>query len=146
MQNSSDLTMIAVIAVAFVLGYLIVSFVFYLLKRGRENKADDSQKRENRQYSGTYENENPGWDSGNNTSKRSGAADRSIADEAYFIGVLGLPRIFTKEELESNHRRLAAQYHPDKVNHLGPKLKETAEREMKKINEAYAFLKSSHNL
>jgi len=140
------MTMIAVIVVAFLIGYLIVSFVFYLLKRGRENKADDGRTRENLQYSGTYENKNPGWDSGNNTGEGSTAADRTTTDEAYFIEVLGLPQVFTKEELESKHRRLAAQYHPDKVKHLGPKLKETAEQEMKKINEAYVFLKSRYNL
>lgn len=146
MQNSSDLTTIAVTAVAFLIGYLIVSFVFYLLKRGRENKADIGQIRENQQYSGACESKNSGWESGINAGEGSSTAGWTTTDEAFFIGVLGLPRIFTKEELESSHRRLAVQYHPDKVNHLGPKLKETAEQEMKKINEAYAFLKSRYNL
>ena len=31
------------------------------------------------------------------------------------------------------------QYHADKVNHLGEKLRKVAEEEMKKINEAHNY-------
>lgn len=155
MQNSSDLTMVMVVAVAFTIGYLVVSFVLYVLKRGRENVAGGRQTSESKRHSGLFENGDSQSGSGTEKPRTDGEprernfgtpADRMTRDEAYFIGVLGLPRIFTKEELESSHRRLAAQYHPDKVNHLGPKLRETAEQEMKKINEAYIFLKSRYGL
>jgi hypothetical protein len=158
MQDSSDLTMIAVIAVAFVIGYLVVSFIFYVLKRGRENEAEGRRMRESRRKYGVFEEDNSQWNPGMGTRAEARADedyrdrqayesnDRHAGDEAYFLKVLSLPRVFTKEELETSHRRLAAQYHPDKVNHLGPRLKETAAQEMKKINEAYAFLKSRYNL
>lgn len=36
------------------------------------------------------------------------------------------------------------QYHSDKVNHLGEKLKEFTEQEMKKINEAYNYFEKKY--
>jgi DnaJ like chaperone protein len=36
------------------------------------------------------------------------------------------------------------QYHPDRVAHLGPKLREVAEHEMKEINEAYDFFRRKY--
>ena len=36
------------------------------------------------------------------------------------------------------YRKMARMYHPDRVEGLGPELKESAERRMKEINAAYA--------
>lgn len=44
------------------------------------------------------------------------------------------------EHIELTRRRLIQQYHPDKVAALGPKLRELAEVEGKRINLAYALL------
>ena len=35
-------------------------------------------------------------------------------------------------------------YHPDKVQHLGPELKDLAERKTKELNEAYDWLKEKY--
>lgn len=43
--------------------------------------------------------------------------------------------------IEKTRRELLNQYHPDKVDALGPKLKELATAEVTKINLAYAMLK-----
>ena len=59
--------------------------------------------------------------------------------EAYYSEILGLKGKVAPELLKQHCGNLALQYHPDKVEHLGPKLKQIAEEEMKKINEAYAF-------
>jgi len=67
------------------------------------------------------------------------AARANVKDQKYFGGILGLSGSVTFGDVKSRYRTLVAQYHPDKVNHLGPKLKEVAEEEMKKINEAYKF-------
>lgn len=62
----------------------------------------------------------------------------------YYGQVLGLKGQVTFDDIRRRYRDLVAQYHPDKVSHLGPKLKEVAESEMKEINEAYQFFKHQH--
>jgi len=66
--------------------------------------------------------------------------------EKYYATVLGLTDSVTPEELKETYRNLAMQYHPDKVAHLGPKLQQVAHQEMKKINEAYEFLKQKYSV
>jgi len=43
----------------------------------------------------------------------------------------------SKDEITSAYKKLAQQYHPDKVEGLGPEFKELAEKRMKDINAAY---------
>jgi len=50
------------------------------------------------------------------------------------------------EEIELTRRRLIQQYHPDKVAALGPKLRELAEVEGKRINIAFALLRKERGL
>jgi DnaJ-domain-containing protein 1 len=66
-------------------------------------------------------------------------------DEQYYRNVLGLNANFTRDDVRRKYRNLATKYHPDRVNHLGDKLKETAEREMKEINEAFDFFKNKYS-
>ena len=44
------------------------------------------------------------------------------------------------EEIKAAYRSLVAQYHPDKVQHLGKDLQELAEARFKEIQRAYDFL------
>ncbi len=55
--------------------------------------------------------------------------------------VLGVAFDASDEEITAAYRRMAQMYHPDKVNTLGPELKEMADRRMKEINIAYDALK-----
>ncbi|MCX7774697.1 MAG: J domain-containing protein [Spirochaetaceae bacterium] len=48
--------------------------------------------------------------------------------------------VLTADLLKQQYYRLVAQYHPDKVAHLGKELKELAEEKTKRINEAYEYL------
>lgn len=41
------------------------------------------------------------------------------------------------QEVKAAYRRLAAQYHPDKVQHLGKEIQELAETRFKDIQQAY---------
>ena len=50
------------------------------------------------------------------------------------------------EEIELTRRRLIQQYHPDKVAALGPKLREVADIEAKRINIAFALLRRDRGL
>lgn len=57
--------------------------------------------------------------------------------------VLGVDRNAGQEEIRSAYRKLAAQYHPDKVSHLGRDFQTLAEKRFKEIQEAYEMLKAS---
>jgi len=47
----------------------------------------------------------------------------------------------TDEEIRAAYRRLAARYHPDKVQHLGGEFQELAEQRFKEIQAAYDELR-----
>jgi len=55
--------------------------------------------------------------------------------------VLGVKRDASIEEIKAAYRRLANQYHPDKVMHLGEEFRILAEKRFKEIQEAYQDLK-----
>lgn len=57
-----------------------------------------------------------------------------------FYRLLGLPRGAPLSEIKSAYRRMAAQYHPDKVAGLGPEVQEVAQAKMLELNEAMALL------
>lgn len=50
------------------------------------------------------------------------------------------------EQIERVRRKLIQQYHPDKVAALGPKLREVAEAEGKRINRAFDLLRTARRL
>lgn len=47
----------------------------------------------------------------------------------------------SQEEIRTAYRRLANQYHPDKVAHLGKEFQELANQRFKEIQEAYQQLR-----
>lgn len=51
--------------------------------------------------------------------------------------ILGVAPDASRDEIKSAYRRLAAQYHPDKVQHLGAEFQELAETRFKEIQQAY---------
>ena len=54
--------------------------------------------------------------------------------------VLNLPPDADQETIKAAYRKLANQYHPDKVSHLGKEFQDLAERKFKEIQEAYQKL------
>ena len=54
--------------------------------------------------------------------------------------ILGVSKNARTSEIKRAYRRLASLYHPDKVEHLGPRLKDLAEAELKKLNHAKSIL------
>lgn len=56
--------------------------------------------------------------------------------------ILGIPPGASREEIKAAYRRLAAQYHPDKVQHLGKDFQKMAEERFKEIQQAYDELNS----
>lgn len=54
-----------------------------------------------------------------------------------YYEVLGVPKDASKEEIDKAYRKLAVQFHPDRVP---PEQKESAREKFKEISEAYAVL------
>jgi uncharacterized membrane protein YkvA (DUF1232 family) len=64
--------------------------------------------------------------------------DQKQPDDPYDI--LGVSRTASQEEIHTAYRKLANQYHPDKVAHLGQEFQELAEQRFKQIQWAYQLL------
>jgi hypothetical protein len=64
---------------------------------------------------------------------------RHLPEEVRHARVLGLKGKASMSEVKAAYRTRIAEYHPDKVAHLGPKLKQLAEEECKLINAAYDY-------
>ncbi|MFQ5655937.1 MAG: DnaJ domain-containing protein [Candidatus Methylomirabilales bacterium] len=54
--------------------------------------------------------------------------------------LLGVPRGASPDEVRTAYRRLVAQYHPDKVSHLGREFQEMAHHKLIAIQKAYEVL------
>jgi len=54
--------------------------------------------------------------------------------------VLGIQREASIDDIKRAYRKLAAKYHPDKVDHLGDEFRVLAEQKFKDIQEAYQEL------
>jgi hypothetical protein len=106
------------------------------INRARRARADEDRNEQKRQEQKERDEEN--------RRSRAQADAPAIKDERHYGRVLGLCGQVTLEDVKKRYRELVAQYHPDKVNHLGPKLKQVAEEEMKEINAAYSFFKSRY--
>ncbi len=76
-----------------------------------------------------------GWRSGG--SRGSEGKTRRQRDP---YAVLGLSPGASREEIHAAYRRLAHQYHPDKVSHLGKEFQEMARQKFIEIREAYEAL------
>ena len=50
--------------------------------------------------------------------------------------LLDIPKDATRGDIKKAYKKMALMYHPDKVSSLGPRLKEVANEEMKKLNNA----------
>lgn len=55
--------------------------------------------------------------------------------------ILGIGTGADQRQIRQAYRRLAAQYHPDKVAHLGEDLRQLAEKKFKAIQAAYDALR-----
>ena len=60
--------------------------------------------------------------------------------------ILELKPNASDSELKKGYRKMAAKYHPDKVNHLGNDLRKLAEEKFKSVNDAYQNIKKERGL
>ena len=59
------------------------------------------------------------------------------AAEPAWFDVLEVDEHASREDIAAAYKRRISQYHPDKVQHLGPELVQLAEQHAKQINAAY---------
>ncbi len=76
--------------------------------------------------------------------------DSRFHDEKFAINsiddcfdILEISQNSTSEEIKAAYKKKIVEYHPDKVEKLGTKLKKIAEEESKKLNTAYSILKEN---
>lgn len=60
--------------------------------------------------------------------------------------ILGVESDATNDELKKAYRRLAVEYHPDKVSYLGEDFRKSAEEKFRKINDAYESIKKERGI
>lgn len=76
---------------------------------------------------------------------REEAQDQSQPDASGSAGdpyaILGLPNGASQKDVRAAYRQLAAQYHPDKLAHLGEDFQALAEQKFKVIQSAYDALR-----
>lgn len=164
-MNDDNIVLIGTAILAFFLGYLFVAFVIGRLKRllaappitNDDGDKWDEQRRQQEDYNKEQERirqeeetqraeEEQQRRQHQEESRRSHFDDHRgrNKDEVYYGRILGLRGRVSAVDVRNRYRELATQYHPDKVNHLGPKLKEVAEREMQDINEAFEYFKRKY--
>ena len=161
-MNDNSIVLIVTAVFTFFLGYFVVAFVIGRLKRlisappktrddgdlweeqrRHQERYDQEQERIRKEKEAQRAEEEHQRRQHQEESRQShfdGHGGRN-KDEIYYGRILGLRGKVTAVDVRNRFRELAAQYHPDKVSHLGPKLKEVAEREMQAINEAFEYFK-----
>jgi DnaJ like chaperone protein len=65
-------------------------------------------------------------------------------DSAY--KVLEITPDATDEEVKAAYRKMAVKYHPDKVEHLGPEIRKSAEVKFQTLQAAYEEIKKRRGM
>jgi hypothetical protein len=63
------------------------------------------------------------------------------SEQQDFFNILGVPHTASPQDIRVAFTSRLKEYHPDRVAHLGSKIRDVAEREIKQINLAYEILK-----
>jgi hypothetical protein len=160
-MNNEDWFLIAVVVVAFIAGYSIVSFIIKKMKSQQhtttpgEGQAGESQQEEAKSDStradSAYSDSNHSRDSQDQHERWEQAHQRretweSQGEEQRYASVLGLRDKFTATDVKRAYRELLAKYHPDKVNHLGDEFKYIAEVKTREILEAYDYFRKKYDI
>ncbi len=130
-----------VIAGAFIVGYVVVWS--FLLRSKDESYADPdfgNNSNKSEQQNSYQEDENFSFNEKNTNSKYDVYGISTIDD---CFAILELNNSASSDDIKLAYKRKMKEYHPDKVAHLGEKLKSIAELETKKLNLAYSMLRDA---
>lgn len=64
----------------------------------------------------------------------------NVTERTKRLNLLGLKANATKEEIKAAYRRLAKEYHPDRLVGVSDAVKKMAEEKFKEVSEAYEYL------
>jgi hypothetical protein len=147
MSTQTDFITIGSVVLAFIVGYWVISFLITLIRnRSQKSSFTDSTTgtahREESDFGQRDEGPKRAYEERRQSYSRT--TNQEANNEIYYGKILGLRGRITIEEVRRQYLVLAAQYHPDKVTHLGPKLRVLAEEEMKALNDAYDFFSKKY--
>lgn len=112
---------------------LIAGMVWYYRRKLRESAARGA---DGPAGSGARERQEPHPGAGG---RASGGPSGDTASDPY--AVLGVPQSASAEEIRAAYLARMREYHPDKVEHLGPDLKQLAHRKTLEIQRAFEKLR-----
>lgn len=69
----------------------------------------------------------------------------TFADDSHYK-ILGVDKNAPEEEIKKAYRKLAIEYHPDKVAYLGDDIRKDADEKFRKINAAYEKIKKEKGI
>ena len=139
------LGIVVLILIAFTVGYKIIGWLFDRV-RGTPSDTDATSPTFDAADSQEEPTIQPG-DRARSSAAGDASRPRTYEDpETRYARVLGLPRTFTAAEIKERYRTLIASYHPDKVNHLGPELRQMASQKTREILDAYEYFRVKYNL
>lgn len=112
---------------------IVLWFLWRFLKKMKERSAWP-----NNEYEQSRSETEGGKERREGNESYAGNGRRKPRHDPYTI--LGVSPNSSIEEIKTAYRRLASQYHPDKVAHLGEEFRVLAETRFKEIQEAYQKL------
>lgn len=69
-----------------------------------------------------------------------------VADANTAYATLGLKNTASNEEVKKAYRKMAVEFHPDKVAYLGEDIQKSAKEKFQKINQAYEVIKKERQM
>ena len=114
--------------------YLLWRYVYSPYKKRPDFRRYFGQKQQSNQR------ESASADTGRENNRSYTQSQTDIRDP---YTVLGISKGASEEEIRKAYTKLANQYHPDKVQHLGEEFRELAEKRFKEIQQAYQLLKKT---
>ena len=152
MDEYPDILMWLVIVVAFIGGYLIVSFLASRMKtaqpftRDSGDSKDSPETEANRRGGQSYRREHEAFKGAQERSEQREQKWEAFSEERKYALILGLGERMAPSDVKTAYRDLLAKYHPDKVNHLGEEFKQIAEKKTKEIVQAYQYFQRKYGI
>jgi hypothetical protein len=159
-MNNGELFLLAVVVVAFIAGYSIVSFVVKRMKSEKrttdptggqshqkdsasDGSADDTGSSET-QGEESRQSQSRQWEE--EQKRRRSERWESQSETQKHARVLGLKGKITPADVKRAYRESLAKYHPDKVNHLGDEFQCIADERTREIIAAYEFFREKYDI
>jgi len=140
--KSNPSLLLVIFIVAFIIGFVIISKIIDYFQRKNlkqnETKSNSDTYKENNEYKSKQEQN---FEQGKYKDR-----GENLNPEIKYRAIFGFVGPYSRDEVKKRYRELMAQYHPDKVQHLGKEFQIIAEEKTKIIQEAYEYFKKTYNI